>query len=147
MPLKNIEQSFRAMRVPVVTILAREMWLKIFWSWPSLTDVARTASHDIGARNAIDIFFLSRPSFGDVASTTSHDISARNAIEIFWSRPSLGNVASTASYDNGARNAIEIFWSRPNFGDVTSAGSVTNTRYCREKCDWNYFEVDQTLEM
>ena len=38
------------------------------------------ASHDIGARNAIETF-RSRPSFGDVASATSHDIGARNAIE------------------------------------------------------------------
>ena len=43
------------------------------------------------------------------ASAASHDIGARNAIEIFWSRPSFGDVASGASHDIGARNAIEIF--------------------------------------
>ena len=40
------------------------------------------ASHDIGARNAIEIF-ARRTSFGDVASGASHDIGARNAIENF----------------------------------------------------------------
>ena len=39
-------------------------------------------SHDIGARNAIEIF-RSRPTFGDVASSAGHDIGARNAIESF----------------------------------------------------------------
>ena len=81
MRLKNIEQPLRLMRVPLVTILAREMRLN---------------------------FFLSRPSFGDVASGASHDIDARNAIEIFRSRPTFGDVASGASHDIGARNAIEI---------------------------------------
>ena len=36
---------------------------------------------DIGARIAIKSF-RSRPTFGDVASGASHDIGARNAIEI-----------------------------------------------------------------
>ena len=48
------------------------------------------------------------PSFGDVASGASHDIGARNPIEIFRSRPSFGDVASAASHDIGARNVIEI---------------------------------------
>ena len=43
---------------------------------------ARAASHDNGARNAIEIC-SSRPSFGDVASGASHDIGARNAIKFF----------------------------------------------------------------
>ena len=38
--------------------------------------------HTAHARNAIEIF-RSRPTFGDVASGASHDIGARNAIEIF----------------------------------------------------------------
>ena len=71
------------LQVPLVTILAREMRLKIFWSRPSFWDVASGASHDIGARNAIEIF-QSRPTFGDVASAASHDIGARNAIESFF---------------------------------------------------------------
>ena len=40
------------------------------------------ASHDIGARNAIE-FFRSRPSFGDVASATSHDIGAKMRLNFF----------------------------------------------------------------
>ena len=50
-----------------------------------------------------------KKSFGDVASGASHDIGARNAIEIFSSRPSFGDVASATSHDIGARNAIENF--------------------------------------
>ena len=107
MRLKKFEQPLRVIRVALVTILAREMRLNFFWSRPSFGDVASAASHDIGARNAIEIFW-SRPSFGDVASAASHDMGARNAIEIFSSRPSFGDVASGASHDIGARNAIEI---------------------------------------
>ena len=45
--------------MPLVTILAREMRLKIFSSRPSFGDVASAASHDIGARNAIEKIFKS----------------------------------------------------------------------------------------
>ena len=130
------------------------MRLKVFSSQPSFWEVASGASHDIGARNAIENF-SSRPSFGDVASGTSHDIAARNAIEIFqvvqrldmlrvalvtivvremrlnffWGRPSFEDVASGASHDIGARNAIEIFRSR-------RCCECRWSRYWREKCDW-----------
>ena len=67
----------------LVTILAREMRSKVYSSRPSFGDVASTASHGIGARNAIEIF-RSQPTFGDVASAASHDIGARNAIESFF---------------------------------------------------------------
>ena len=40
----------------LVTIFAREMRLKVFSSRPTFGDVASAASHDIGARNAIEIF-------------------------------------------------------------------------------------------
>ena len=52
--------------------------------------------------------------FGDVASVASHDIGARNAIERFSSRPSFGDVASAASHDISARNAIENFLKSTN---------------------------------
>ena len=94
------------LRVPPVTMLAREMRLKFFWSWPSFGYVASAAGHDIGAGNAIEIF-RSRPTFGDDASGASHDIGARYAIEIFRRQPTFGDVASAASHDIGARNAIE----------------------------------------
>ena len=68
----QVDQALEMLRVPLVTILAREMRLKDFWSRPSFGDVASTASHDIGGRNAIENF-LSRPSFGDVASAAGHD--------------------------------------------------------------------------
>ena len=78
----EVDQALEMLRVPLFTILAREMRLKIFWSLPSFGDVASAASHDIGARNAIQIFW-SLPSFGVVASGASHDIGAKNAIENF----------------------------------------------------------------
>ena len=52
----QVDQALEMLRVPLVTILAREMRLKIFWSRPSFGDVASAASHDIGARNAIESF-------------------------------------------------------------------------------------------
>ena len=95
----EVDQALEMLRVALVTILAREMRSKVFSSRPSFGDVASGASHDIGARNAIEIF-----------RATSHDIGARNAIEIFRSRPTFGDVASCASHDIGARNAIESFF-------------------------------------
>ena len=41
----------------LVTILAREMRSKVVSNRPSFGDVASGASHDIGARNAIESFF------------------------------------------------------------------------------------------
>ena len=43
------------LRVSLVTILAREVRLKYFFA--EVVDVASAASHDIGARNAIESFF------------------------------------------------------------------------------------------
>ena len=53
----EVDQRLEMLRVPLVTILAREMRLKIFSSRPTFGDVAIAAGHDIGARNAIEIFF------------------------------------------------------------------------------------------
>ena len=83
------------LRVPLVTILAREMRLETFSSRPSFGNVASAACHDIGARNAIELF-SSRPSFGDVASAASHDIGARNAIESFSTISRANNATSRA---------------------------------------------------
>ena len=44
------------LRVPLVTILAREMRSKFFCSRPSFGDVSSTATHDIGERNVIEFF-------------------------------------------------------------------------------------------
>ena len=53
----EVDQRLEMLRVALVTRLAREMRLKIFWSQPTFGDVASAASHDIGARNAIESFF------------------------------------------------------------------------------------------
>ena len=53
----QVDQALEIMRVALVTILAREMRLKIFEvDHASFGDVASGAGHDIGARNAIEIF-------------------------------------------------------------------------------------------
>ena len=52
----EVDQRLEMWRVPLVTILALEMRLKVFSSRPSFGDVASGASHDIGARNAIEFF-------------------------------------------------------------------------------------------
>ena len=52
----QVDQCLEMLRVALVTILAREMRLK-FSSRPRFGDVASAASHDIGARNAIESFF------------------------------------------------------------------------------------------
>ena len=74
--------------MPLVTILTREMRLKIFSGRSTFGDVASAASHNIGVRNAIETF-SSRPSFGNVASAASDDIGPRNAIENFLNSTKL----------------------------------------------------------
>ena len=85
----QVDQALEMLRVPLVTILAREMRLKFFevdqalemLRVPLVTILARS-------RNAIESF-SSRPSFGDVASGASHDIGAKNAIENFFKSTKL----------------------------------------------------------
>ena len=79
----EVGRASEMLRVPLVTILAREMRLNFFWSRPSFGDVASAASHVLAREMQLKIFW-SRPSFGDVASAVSHDIGARNAIENFF---------------------------------------------------------------
>ena len=43
----------------LVTLLAREMRLKIFLNRPSFGEDASAASHDIGARNETEMFLTS----------------------------------------------------------------------------------------
>ena len=104
-------------RMPLVTILAREMRLTIFVK--STRDGVRSASHDIGTRNAIENFWH-RPTFGDVVSAASHNIGTRNAIE------------------NKIDQALEIL--RVPLVTILA-------REMRLKYDWNFFEFDQALEM
>ena len=70
------------LRVALVTILAREMRLK-FFEVDQRLEMLRVPLVTIGAINGIESFSR-RPSFGDIASGASHDIGARNAIEIFF---------------------------------------------------------------
>ena len=79
---KKYEQPMREMRVRLATIMAREMRLNFFEVDQAL-DMLRVALVTILAREMRLEFFSSRPSFGDVASGASHDIGPRNAIEIF----------------------------------------------------------------
>ena len=43
------------LRVPPVTIFAREMRLKMFWSRPSFGESASATNHDIGLRMRLEI--------------------------------------------------------------------------------------------
>ena len=79
--LFEVDQALEMLRVPLVTILAREMRLKFFEVDQAL-EMLRVALVTILAREMRLKFFRSRPTFGDVASGASHDIGARNAIEI-----------------------------------------------------------------
>ena len=71
------------LRVALVTILAREMRLKYF-EVDQCLEMLRVAQVTILAREMRSKVFSSRPSFGDVASAASHDIGARNAMESFF---------------------------------------------------------------
>ena len=111
----EVDQAFEILRVPLVTILAREMRLKFFQVDQAL-EMLRVAIVTILAREMRLKILWSRPSFGDayVGSGASHDIGARNAIEFFLSRPTVADVASGASNDIGARNAIEKIFKSTN---------------------------------
>ena len=50
MQLEIFDEALEMLRVPLVTILARETLLRFF------LDVANDASNDIGVRNAIELF-------------------------------------------------------------------------------------------
>ena len=96
----KVDQRLGMLRVALLTILAREMRLTFFWSWPSFGDVASAARY---WREKCD---WKRPSFGNVASVASHGNGVRNSIEIFPSQPSFRDVASFASHNIGARNGL-----------------------------------------
>ena len=144
----EVDQALEMLRVALVTILAREMRLKFFWSRPTFGDVASGASHDIGARNAIEIFwkFFEVDRALEMLRVPLVTTLAREMrfYLFFWSRPTFGDVASGASHDIGARNAIETFLKSTN---VWRCCECRWSRYWREKCDSKFFEVDQRLEM
>ena len=74
----EVDRALGMLRVPLVTILAREMRLKIFWSRPSFGDVADVAiatGHDVGTRNAIESF--SRISRANNATSRARNISLK----------------------------------------------------------------------
>ena len=77
----EVDQRLEMLRVALVTILAREMRLK-FFEVDQRLEMLRVALVTVLARKKRLKFFSRRPSFGDVASGASHDIGARNAIEI-----------------------------------------------------------------
>ena len=84
----QVNQALEMLRVALVTILARDMRLK-FFEVDQRFEMLRVPLVTILAREMRLIFFLSRPSFGDVASAASHDIGARNAIESFFKSTKL----------------------------------------------------------
>ena len=77
----EVDQRLEMLRAAQVTILAREMRLNFFEVDQAL-EMLRVPLVTIFAREMRMKIFGSRPSFGDVASCASDDISARNAIEI-----------------------------------------------------------------
>ena len=81
--------------VSLVTILAPDVRLKIFWRRPNFEDIASAACHNIGARNGIEEALCR--SRGYAVSAAGHEIGARNVIEGFFSTISCANnVASGA---------------------------------------------------
>ena len=84
----EVDQALEMLRVPLVTILAREMRLKIFEVDQRL-EMLRVPLVTILALEMRLKIFSRRPSFGDVASAASHDIGARKGIEIFFTSTKL----------------------------------------------------------
>ena len=68
----EVDQRLEMLRVPLVTILAQEIRLKFFEVDQALK-MLRVPLVTILAREMRLKIFSSRPSFGDVASAASHD--------------------------------------------------------------------------
>ena len=112
----EVDQALEVARVPLVTILAQEMRLNIFWSRPNFGDGASAASYDIGARNAIEQFFEFDQTLEMVRVPLVTILAREMRLTIFWSRPNFGDGMSAASHDIG------------------------------EKCYWKVFKINQALE-
>ena len=95
--------------VPLVTIVAREMRLKIVEVDQAL-QVLWVPRHDDGARNASEIHWELELLRVPLVAIVAWEM----RLKFFWSRPSFGDVASTASREIGARNAIENFLKSTN---------------------------------
>ena len=78
MKVFEVDQALDMLRVPLVTILVREMRLKIFLSGPTFGEFVSAASHDIGTRNAIENDQASK-----MLRVSPVTVLARNVIEIF----------------------------------------------------------------
>ena len=107
-------------------------------NWTTVEGDASTASHDIGARNAIETFW-SRPTSGDVASAASQDIGARNAIEHFEEDQLLEMLQVSLVTVLAREMRLFFFLHRPSFRDAASAASTILAREMRLK----FFEVDR----
>ena len=105
----QVDQALEMLRVPLVTILAREMRLKFFQVDQRL-EMLRVALVTILAREMRLNFFEVDQPLG-MLRVPLVTILAREMRLIFRSRPTFGDVASAASHDIGARNAIESFFS------------------------------------
>ena len=53
-----VDQTLELLRVPLLTIVAREMQFNFFRSGPNSEDVASVANHTICTRSSIDNFFM-----------------------------------------------------------------------------------------
>ena len=169
MRLEKFEQPLRVMRVVLVTIVAREMRLKFFEVDQAL-EMLRVALVTILAREMRLKIFWSRPSFGDVASGASHDIGARNAIENFLKSTKLWRCCEWRQSRYWREKWDWIFlkltklwrccewrlsrywrekcdWIFLKLTKLWRCCVCLWSRYGREKCNGTFFEVDQALEM
>ena len=94
------------LRVPPVTILAQEMRSKFFGGRSSFVESATAASHDFGARSAIENDQALEMLRVSLVTVLAREMRLK-FFEFFGNRPSFGEGASAAGHDVGARNAIE----------------------------------------
>ena len=149
-------------QVPLVTILAREMLLKILWSRPSFGEGASAVSNDIGVRNAIENFLKSAMLWRCWECHWSEYWREKCDWFFFWSRPNFGDAASAAI---SAGKAIEQFFEVDQALEMLQVQLVTilaqemrlkflnsswrcceerKSRYWREKRNWKIFNNPST---
>ena len=119
------------LRVPLVTILAREMRAKICEVDRAL-EVLRVplGTIDIGARNAIE----NDPGLEMLRVPLVTMVAREVPLEIFLSRLTLGDVLSAANHDSGARNAIQNLL-KSTIAMLLRCCECRWSRDCRENCD------------
>ena len=137
----QVDQALEMLRVPLVTILAREMRLKFFEVDQRLEMLRVALVTTLALEMRLDFFQVDQVL--EMLRVPPVTIWAQEMrlkfFEIFRSGPTFGDVASAASHDIGARNAIEsssIIWCQ-TANNVTSRARKISLKFVEKMAIFN----------